>query len=157
MLTSLKKVMQKNRKKIRMIKPITAAGGVVYVQDETTNQPKVLLIYRNGVWDLPKGKLEKGESISMCAAREVAEETGSEIPIIISELGTTYHEYKEKKKHFGKTTYWYSMIFPRIQKLIPQKSEGIERMDWVLLNEAEQMVGFDNLKVVLQRFRLQAF
>ncbi|GAB5410811.1 MAG: hypothetical protein BalsKO_31760 [Balneolaceae bacterium] len=140
-----------------MTKPIIAGGGVIFSKGEKFNDLKILLILRNGLWDLPKGKLEKGESIPMCAAREVAEETGSEIPIIISELGTTYHEYQEKKKHIGKTTYWYSMIFPRTQKLAPQKSEGIEKIDWFERGKAEKLVGFDNLREVLKRFNAQSF
>lgn len=155
MRMSQKKAMPKNQKKIRMTKPIVAAGGVIFFKNANDTEVKVLLIYRNGYWDLPKGKLEKDESISMCAAREVAEETGSEIPIIISDLGTTYHEYKEKKKHFGKTTYWYSMIYPRVQELNPQKSEGIERMEWVPLSKAKKWVGFENLRQVLNQFEDQ--
>ena len=61
-----------------MPKSITAAGGVVF--SVTERKPAVLLIHRNAVWDIPKGKLEKGESVAMCAAREVAEETGAELP-----------------------------------------------------------------------------
>lgn len=137
-----------------MPEPITAAGGVVYQIASESGQVLILLIYRNGFWDLPKGKLEKGESVSMCAVREVAEETNSELPIIISSLGTTYHEYKEKKKHFGKTTYWYSMVFPRMQALHPQKSEGIERIEWIELQKALDLVGFDNLKEVLRTFAI---
>ena len=136
-----------------MTKPITAAGGVVYKVRPDSGEILVLLIYRNGFWDLPKGKLEKGESVPMCAAREVAEETGSEFPLIISSLGTTYHEYREKKKHFGKTTYWYSMIYPRNQDLKPQRSEGIKKMEWVELEEARKLVGFENLREVLKSFK----
>ncbi len=133
-----------------MPKSITAAGGVVY--SIHNNKPAVLLIYRNKVWDIPKGKLEKGESVEMCAAREVAEETGSEIPIVIANLGTTYHEYTQKNTHYGKTTCWYAMIFPREQLLIPQAEEGIEKIKWVDLEDAIELVGFKNLKEVLLRF-----
>ncbi len=134
-----------------MPKSISAAGGVVF--DIRDNRPVVLLIYRNKVWDIPKGKLEKGESIAMCAAREVAEETGTELPIIVSELGTTYHEYEQKKKLYGKTTYWYAMVFPRAQELTPQTEEGIEQIEWVALDEAIKKVGFENLEEVLVRFK----
>lgn len=134
-----------------MPKSITAAGGVVF--SVTERKPAVLLIHRNAVWDIPKGKLEKGESVAMCAAREVAEETGAELPIIISELGTTYHEYEQSNKQYGKTTYWYAMVFPRAQVLTPQTEEGIERIEWVDLDEAIKLVGFQNLEVVLERFK----
>ena len=140
-----------------MPEPVTAAGGVVYQVEPGSGKLLVLLIYRNGIWDLPKGKLEKGETIPMCAAREVAEETGSELPILISSLGTTYHEYQEKQKHIGKTTYWYAMIFPRSQDLQPQRSEGIKKVEWVEISKAKEIVGFDNLREVLNQFsKLQA-
>ena len=135
-----------------MVKPITAAGGVVFRTSGKNPDPEVLLIYRNGVWDLPKGKLEKGESIAMCASREVAEETHSELPLIISALGTTYHEYYEKNKKIGKTIYWYSMIFPKEQLLKPQLLEGIERVEWAPIEKAKKKVGFENLKDILISF-----
>ena len=137
---------------VQMIKPVIAAGGVVYRYQSGGDEPEVLLIHRNGYWDIPKGKMEKGETIPMCAAREVAEETGSELPLIVSDLGTTYHEYQEKKKLIGKTTYWYSMIFTKEQELSPQTREGIHSLEWVVLSEAIKKVGFDNLKEVLLSF-----
>lgn len=136
-----------------MSKQIKAAGGVVFRVSGQSSEAKVLLIYRNGIWDLPKGKLEKGEHIEMCAVREVAEETGTQLPMIISDLGTTYHEYIEKEKEIGKTTYWYSMVFPRSQSLKPQLEEGIEQIEWVPLSEAIERVGYQNLVQVLQRFQ----
>ncbi len=137
------------------IKPIEAGGGVVFVAQESNSEnPLVLLILRNGYWDLPKGKLEKGESIEECACREVAEETNSELPIALHKLPTTYHEYKEKNKKYGKTTHWYVMRFPNEQaNLTPQEEEGIEEVAWVPLDEALEKVGFDNLKDVLNSFR----
>lgn len=140
-----------------MIKPISAAGGVIYRLVANSEEPEVLLIFRNEFWDLPKGKLEKGETILMCAVREISEETGSELPILISDLVTTYHEYKEKKKKFGKTTFWYSMIYPRKQKLVPQSKEGIEKIQWVRLSKAKEKVAFDNLKEVLESFEKNFF
>lgn len=147
-----RKMIQKKRMKKKKIKPVAAAGGVVYEYREGVEEPLVLLILRNGVWDIPKGKLEKGESTEMCAVREVAEETGTELPILISVLGETYHEYPEKKKIIGKTTYWYSMIFGKKQVFTPQGNEGIEKVSWVSLSQAKEVVGFENLKLVLDLF-----
>lgn len=139
------------KKTLLMPEKIAAAGGVVFKILE--EQVSILLIYRNGFWDLPKGKLEENESIPMCAAREVAEETGSTIPMILSSLGTTYHEYDQKSIHYGKTTFWYSMIFTQDQELTPQIEEGIESINWIELDNAIHKVGFDNLKEVLVRFK----
>ena len=143
----------KSRMKKLKTKQIKAAGGVVFSIDADSSEPNVLLIYRNKFWDIPKGKLEKGESIAMCASREVAEETHSDIPIIIEFLDTTYHEYDEKNKHIGKTTFWYSMVFPRAQALKPQTEEGIEKIEWVPLSSAIELVEFENLKFILREFK----
>lgn len=133
------------------VKPVTAAGGVVY--DKKSNSDyRVLLIYRRGVWDLPKGKVEEGETIEECAVREVAEEIGvSKQPKIVHALTETYHEYEEDNKRFGKTTHWYSMQLPsgRDVEFNPETEEGIEKVEWTPLSKALSLVGYDNLVEVL--------
>lgn len=134
---------------------IIAAGGVVFRITDSSESPEVLLIHRLGVWDLPKGKLEDKESIAMCAVREVAEECGTELPMLISNLGQTYHEYIEKNILIGKTTYWYSMVFPKgktKEDFSPQIKEGIEKISWLYLEEAKNKVGFENLREVVNNF-----
>ncbi|WP_372767011.1 NUDIX hydrolase [Lutibacter sp.] len=107
-----------------------AAGGKVL-----NSNSEVLFIYRFNKWDLPKGKLEKGESISECAIREVEEECGITNLQILKPLGTTYHIYKEKGNTILKTTYWFLMSTDYSGKLTPQIKEGIEQV--VFKNEAE--------------------
>jgi len=149
-------IAKQKKKTLVKIKSIKAGGGVVFKeQPKEPTQPLVLLIYRNGFWDLPKGKLEKGESIIECARREVAEEVNSDIPLSLYELPTTYHEYTEEKKtivRYGKTTYWYVMQFESEQEFTPQLNEGITEVAWVPLEKAKKMVDFDNLKAVLNSF-----
>ena len=48
------------------IKEISAGGGVVFNEFN-----EVLFIYRRGFWDLPKGKIDPGETIEQTAVREV--------------------------------------------------------------------------------------
>ena len=134
-----------------VVKPITAAGGIVFRLDHDEN-PEVLMIFRNGVWDLPKGKLETGETIEMCAVREVSEEVGSSLPAIIGKLGETYHEYPEQGKVMGKTTHWYSMIFTQPESFVPQEEEGIESIEWMPFQEAVEKAGYENLKEILKIF-----
>src|SRR5690606_40252613 len=45
---------------------VTAAGGMVI-----NDKKEILFIYRNKRWDLPKGKVEKGETLEDSAIREV--------------------------------------------------------------------------------------
>ncbi len=127
--------------------PVTAAGGVLYRKDE--KGVSVLLIYRRGVWDLPKGKLEGVESIVECAQREVSEEVGSPLPEVVDKLTTTYHEYKENGKHIGKTTHWYAMQTDMKRGFEPEEGEGITDTGWYSLDKAREKVGYENLREVL--------
>lgn len=105
---------------------IQAAGGLV-----KNRKGEVLMIFRRGKWDLPKGKLEKGEDIEMCAVREVQEETGLHDVAIQQFLVTTYHTYNEFGKHILKESYWYLMKALPNQKLVPQTEEDILELEWV--------------------------
>lgn len=128
---------------------IQACGGVVYrIESE---QIQVLVIFRRGYWDLPKGKREEGESIAMCAVREVSEEVGIPLPMIVSDLGTTTHSYSFEGIHYHKEIFWYTMI-TRASEFSPQHEEDIEQVQWMDLDEALKRVGFQNLKIVLGRF-----
>ena len=102
-----------------------AAGGVV-----TNAKGKVLFIYRNDKWDLPKGKLDKGETIEECAIREVEEETGVKKLQIENFLKTTYHIFKQNGTYKLKEVHWFAMKTSFEGKLKGQVSEGIERVKW---------------------------
>ncbi|WP_298480732.1 NUDIX hydrolase [uncultured Maribacter sp.] len=104
---------------------VVAAGGVV-----TNKKGKVLFIYRNDKWDLPKGKLDKGETIEECAIREVEEETGVKNLKIENFLKTTYHVFKRNNKYKLKEVHWYAMKTNFKGDLIGQKEEGIEKVKW---------------------------
>lgn len=136
---------------------------------------EVLLIHRNGLWDIPKGKVEKNETVACAARREVQEEVGIEEPIITHFIGTTAHEYEQKNKSYHKTTYWYGMIDVQEHRIssafsqgrinerrnsakhryTPQLEEGITEIRWVSLTLALEWVAFDNLREVLIQFTEQ--
>ncbi|WP_298264485.1 NUDIX domain-containing protein [uncultured Lutibacter sp.] len=100
-----------------------AAGGkVLNIENE------VLFIYRLNKWDLPKGKLEKGESIEQCAIREVEEECGISKLTIQNPLETTYHIFERKNKTILKITYWFLMRTSFTGELTPQTEEGIKKV-----------------------------
>ncbi|MDZ7690250.1 MAG: NUDIX domain-containing protein [Balneolaceae bacterium] len=136
------------------MKPVTAAGGVLFREPESGSDPEVLLILRNGVWDLPKGKLEENESVEECAVREVSEEVGCSLPAIQTHITDTYHEYREGDSHFGKTTHWYAMtLSDKNEELSPEVKEGIKKLEWVPLMTAVERVGYENLEVLLREFK----
>lgn len=105
---------------------VVAAGGTVF-----NEKSELLVIHRLGKWDLPKGKLEKGEDIPTCAIREVEEECNVSNLIIKKELPSSFHCYQTRKGKWAlKRTYWYKMKTTYSGKLIPQTEEGIERVEW---------------------------
>lgn len=114
-----------------------AAGGKVLNANN-----EVLFIYRFNKWDLPKGKVDNGESVSECAIREVEEECGITNLQIIKPLETTYHIYQEKGTTILKTTYWFLMNIDFVGELTPQLEEGIEQV--VFKNEAEVKLALEN-------------
>jgi 8-oxo-dGTP pyrophosphatase MutT (NUDIX family) len=111
----------------RAFRVIKAGGGVVF-----NNRNELLFIYRRKKWDLPKGKLDQGESIEKCAVREVYEETGIRNPEIVRKLCNTYHLYLETSVIL-KETVWY-LMFTENTWLKPQREEGIKKAIWVHKN-----------------------
>jgi len=109
-------------------KTIVAAGGLV-----SNDKGELLLIYRKGYWDLPKGKLDEGESIEACAVREVEEETGLTNVLLDKLVGITYHEYFDewKQRDVVKETHWFAMHVNGNQTLVPQQEEDIKDIKWV--------------------------
>jgi 8-oxo-dGTP pyrophosphatase MutT (NUDIX family) len=107
-------------------KLIKAAGGVV-----TDDEARVLLIFRKGKWDLPKGKAEEHEPLELCANREVIEETGLQELLLRKPLAITYHTYTEKGKVILKETHWFLFDAPGKQQLQPQLEEDISKVEWV--------------------------
>lgn len=109
-------------------KKIIAAGGLV-----ENELGEFLFIFRRNNWDLPKGKLDDGETIETCATREVKEETGLQNVAITSFLCKTYHEYFDKwiGETVIKETWWYKMQSNSNEILVPQTEEDIEQIIWV--------------------------
>lgn len=105
---------------------IQAGGGLV--QNEHGD---VLMIFRRGFWDLPKGKLDKGETMEECAVREVMEETGLKTIKLKKKLSVTYHTYNMGTHHMLKESHWYAMKGKSTEKLVPQADEDIQQIKWV--------------------------
>lgn len=108
---------------------IKAAGGTVIDDKE-----RILLIFRKGKWDLPKGKLEDNEPLELCAEREIKEETGLNELELKKTLLITYHTYSEKGKSILKETHWFLFAAPGNQEVQPQTEEDISIVEWVEKN-----------------------
>jgi 8-oxo-dGTP pyrophosphatase MutT (NUDIX family) len=112
-----------------------AAGGVV-----KNEKGEILVIFRGGKWDLPKGKIEgKKETHRQAALREVQEETGLKNVKIVAPLITTYHIYIRKERLILKPTYWFEMFADSSNKLTPQSKEDISIVTWVEEEELKEI------------------
>ncbi len=130
---------------------IVAAGGLV-----TNEREELLMIFRRGKWDLPKGKLDEGESIEECALREVQEETGLQQLDLGKEIGVTYHEYFDKFTNADviKRTHWYAMKTTANQKLTPQTEEDIEQIIWADTNQIKDHLtnSYKNIVEIIDKY-----
>ena len=128
---------------------IQAGGGLVLNEND-----EILMIFRRGSWDLPKGKLDDGESIDACAIREVKEDTGLVDVRLKNALLITYHVYRENDEHILKESHWYRMKASGDTTLIPQTEEQITDIRWVSLEEAVALAkgSFPSIRDVIQAF-----
>jgi len=127
---------------------IEAAGGVVL-----NTKDEVLFIYRMSRWDLPKGKMEKGESKDLTALREVEEECSITDLSLEEFLSSTYHMYTERDgSKVLKITHWYKMHHHSNQQPLPQEIEGITKAEWKPQSEIKTEVfpnTFQNIRLIL--------
>ena len=108
---------------------IQAAGGLVL------NNEHILLIFRRGKWDLPKGKLDEDENLPDAAVREVEEETGINNLKITKLITVTYHTYYQDNDFVLKETHWYLMETSEADNLQPQTEEDITECIWADAND----------------------
>lgn len=127
---------------------IEAAGGIV------KRKKKYLFIKRNGFWDIPKGKLEKKESIEEGAIREIEEECGITAPIIENRIGITYHTYSYEGKPTIKKTYWFALTYDGPKQLKGQLEEGITKVEWLKSDELKKVMKntFPSILEVIQLY-----
>jgi len=128
---------------------IDAAGGLVQ-----NDKGEFLLIFRRNRWDLPKGKVEKGEDLEVAALREVEEETGVSELSVQRHLITTYHTYVQDGKSILKRTCWFAMKCLGNQKLVPQVEEDIVKVEWVNESNLSNYLSasYSNIQAVFDEF-----
>ncbi len=129
-------------------KVIKAGGGIV-----RNNEGKILLMFRNKKWDLPKGKLEKEETSEIGALREVEEECNVKISLG-EKVCTTYHTYTQKNEFILKKTKWFSMKLIDDSKMKPQTEEGIEKLEWMNQKEVHlaMIKSYSSIRYVIGKY-----
>ena len=132
----------------KMFKIVKAAGGVVKNKND-----EILFIYRMKKWDLPKGKLDKGETILDCAKREVQEETMVDVECK-DKIVSTWHTYTRNKKYVLKKTTWFRMLCLDDSKMKPQKKEKIEKVEWMKKSTIDDILlnSYKTLNFVIKEY-----
>jgi len=133
---------------------LPAAGGIV------RSRFGLLFIFRRGMWDLPKGKIDPHEKPEEAALREVGEETGLHQLEIIGRLPSTWHIYlsgneKKRKDWILKETHWFMMASSGNEPLVPQTNEDIEMVKWVPEEHLDEVLPntYASLKNLIKNLR----
>lgn len=131
-----------------LYKVIKAAGGIVVKQD------RWLFMFRRKKWDLPKGKLDKGEKSKIAAVREIEEETGVKA-VIRDKICTTWHTYTMNNNRILKRTKWYLLDCQDDSQMAPQEEEQIEKLDWYTPAEAKSILinSFSSIRYVVDSLK----
>lgn len=134
----------------RAVREFTA-GGVVFRR--THHGPQILMIQdRAGRWTIPKGHVEKGESLEQTALREVAEETGLKEMRILDKLGKIYFFYRKDGKLIFMTNYVYLMeASGQTDEVVPENSEGIADVKWFDYEEAIEKVEYKDTQKLFRQ------
>lgn len=124
-----------------------AAGGLI-----TNPSGEILLMFRRGKWDLPKGKIDAGETPEEAALREVKEETGLYHIRITGKLTDTWHVYPLQERQILKQTHWFAMAFTGEELTIPQIEEDIVDIQWIRPENISKYMPYSyaNLKLVFE-------
>jgi 8-oxo-dGTP pyrophosphatase MutT (NUDIX family) len=122
---------------------VYASGGLVRDKDG-----RYLIMKRHGKWDLPKGKVNRGETFEQAALREVAEECGLHDLEIIDPLLSTYHSYFLDDQTILKRTSWFEMIYWGDAEAVPQRDEDITEIRWLRPEELGEITDNTYLAVL---------
>ena len=124
---------------------IEASGGVV-----KNNYNDFLFIFKNGKWDLPKGKIDSDENPEKAAIREVNEETSLLELEIMHFVTNTYHLYKQESIIL-KNTFWFLMKARNFKNMKPQKEEGITDLKW--FSKKELPSTYNSINYVISKLK----
>jgi 8-oxo-dGTP pyrophosphatase MutT (NUDIX family) len=137
---------------VKRYQHLQAAGGLI-----TNAAGEILLMFRRGKWDLPKGKMEENETPEETALREITEETGLRNINIEKKLTETWHAYHQFGQDLLKQTHWFKIRFTGTELTVPQIEEDIMDIQWIRPENLSKYLpyAYPNLKAVFSTAGLQ--
>jgi len=127
-----------------------SAGGIVFRQDDGAAARYLLIRDSYDNWGFPKGHLEDGESPAEAARRETYEETGLEHLVLQGPIRVIDWHFRFRGRHIHKYCHFFLFESPAGEPC-PQLDEGITDCQWRTLDEALEILSYDNARGVLKR------
>lgn len=127
----------------------SSAGGVVF---RVAEGRQLFLLIRDSYdnWGFPKGHLERGERADTAALREVMEETGLRAVSVIGAISTIEWRFRFRGALILKNCQFFLMEAAAADTR-PQQSEGITECRWTTIEEAQELIRYENARAVLRR------
>jgi len=127
-----------------------SAGGIVFRRMEVAGARYLLIKDSYDNWGFPKGHLEDGESPADAAQRETAEETGLEQLVLQGPIRVIDWHFRFRGRHIHKYCHFF-LFESAAGDPCPQTDEGITACQWRSLDEALEILSYDNARGVLKR------
>ncbi len=108
----------------------------------------LILHYISGHWDLPKGKLESGETKEQAAHRELHEETGLTAELIPGFEESLAYVFKERGKLIQKTVTFFVGKTNQQRIMLSREHSGYL---WLPFEQAYQRLTYENAKDLLNK------
>jgi len=124
---------------------LVSAGGVVY--RTVDGGFEVALILNDGVWCLPKGLVEDGESFEETAFREVHEETGLKGELA-GKIGEISYSFVRNKRYF-KTVHFF--LFEFVGGSFEAHDSEVDDVAWFSFPRAFQVMVYPAEKKMLAK------
>ena len=120
-----------------------SAGGVVIREGEAALEVVICGRDSDGVWGLPKGTPDEGESLEQAAIREVSEETGLQVEIV-KKLGVVEYWFASDGVRYHKWVHYYLMR--ATGGSTEMHDEEYDRVEWLHVKDALRALTFENDK-----------
>ncbi len=127
-----------------------SAGGVVYRRGDDAIEVVICGRISDGVWGLPKGTPEDGESLEETAVREVSEETGLEVQIG-EKVGVVEYWFARTGVRYHKWVHHY--LFQATGGDTDSHDLEYDRVEWRPIENALKTLTFKNESDMLEKAR----
>ena len=124
-----------------------SAGGVVIRRVE--GEIEIALVSpREGIYALPKGHPDPGESLEQAAAREVREETGL-LAEPVEQLGEVRYWYRRSGRRIHKNVHFH--LFRYVSGDTADHDHEVDEARWISLEEARSRLSYPGEREMIER------